>query len=90
MVRGFWPVFSYRATDLLSPRAEITIRITDASGRTRHLIALGWQPTDQSRHSGMLVWRCWLPRGTYHYTVLATDRAGNKQVKAGSNRLIVN
>ena len=89
VVRGFWPVFSYRADDLLSPRADITIRIADQTGRTRHLIALGWQPTDLSHHTGMLVWRCWLPVGTYRYTVLATDRAGNTQTQAGSNRLIV-
>jgi hypothetical protein len=89
VVRGFWPVFSYRADDQLSPRADISIRITDQTGRTRHLIALGWQLTNQTYRTGMLVWRCRLPRGTYRYTVLATDLAGNRQTQAGSNKLIV-
>ena len=87
--RGFWPALSYRADDLLSPKAEITIRISDARGHTRHLIALGWQRTNQTHMTGMLVWRCRLPRGSYRYTVLARDLAGNKQSKVGSNRLIV-
>jgi len=87
--RGFWPALSYRADDLLSPKAEITIRITDHSGRTRQVIALGWQRTDQTHVTGIFVWRCRLPRGSYRYTVLARDLAGNKQSQVGSNRLIV-
>ena len=89
VVRGFWPALSYRAQDLLSPKADITIRIADHRGRTRQVIHLGWQRTNQTHVTGMLVWRCRLPRGTYRYTVLAPDLAGNKQTKAGSNRLIV-
>jgi hypothetical protein len=89
VVRGFWPALSYRANDLLSWKAEITIRISDARGRTRRVIDLGWQRTNQTHVTGMLVWRCRLPAGTYRYTVLATDLAGNKQTQAGSNKLIV-
>ena len=33
--------------------------------------------------------RCTLARGTYKFFVYATDRAGNKQSKIGSNRLTV-
>ena len=87
--RGFWPALSYRANDELSPKAEITLRITDHSGRTRQVIALGWQRTDQTHVTGIFVWRCRLPRGSYRYTVLARDLAGNKQTQAGSNKLIV-
>jgi acyl-CoA thioesterase-1 len=89
VVRGFWPALSYRAQDLLSPKADITIRISDHTGRTRKLLHLGWQKTDKTHVTGTSVWRCLLPRGTYRYTVLATDLAGNKQTKAGSNKLIV-
>ena len=32
---------------------------------------------------------CDLPAGDYVFTVTATDLAGNEQVRAGSNRLIV-
>jgi hypothetical protein len=32
---------------------------------------------------------CKLARGTYRFTVYATDLAGNKQVRAGANRLTV-
>ncbi len=75
--------------DLLSPKANITIRIRDHAGRTRKVLHLGWRRTDKTHVTGTSVWRCRLPRGTYRYTVLATDLAGNKQTKAGSNRLIV-
>ena len=34
-------------------------------------------------------WTCHLRRGSYRYRVLATYLAGNHQVKAGSNRLLV-
>jgi hypothetical protein len=89
VVRGFWPALSYRANDLLSPKADISIRIRDHTGRTRQVLHLGWQQTNQTHVTGTLVWRCRLPAGTYRYTVLARDLAGNKQSKAGSNRLIV-
>jgi len=89
VVRGFWPALSYRAQDALSRKAEISIRISDAGGRTRHVVHLGWQRTKQTHVTGMLVWRCRLPIGTYRYTVLATDLAGNRESKVGSNRLIV-
>jgi hypothetical protein len=32
---------------------------------------------------------CTLARGTYRFTVYATDLAGNTQAKAASNRLVV-
>ena len=88
VVRGFRPALSYRADDLLSPRADVTIRVYQAS-RLRKVLHLGWRRTDKTHVTGMSVWRCRLPRGTYRYTVLATDLAGNTQTKAGSNRLIV-
>jgi acyl-CoA thioesterase I len=87
--RGFWPALSYRANDLLSPKAEISIRISDAKGRTRHIVHLGWQRTNQTHVTSVLGWRCRLPVGSYRYTVLATDLAGNTQTQAGSNKLIV-
>ncbi len=87
--RGFRPALSYRADDLLSPRADVTIRVSEQAGRLRKVLHLGWRRTDKTHVTGTSVWRCRLPRGTYRYTVLACDLAGNRQTKAGSNRLIV-
>ena len=61
VVRGFWPALGYLAA-LLSPRAEITVRITDHRGHTRQVLPLGWHQSNRTHVVAIFVWRCRLPR----------------------------
>ena len=66
----------------------MTITITNAKGKaiktlpvftgvaTNVVLPLSWA-------------KCTLAKGTYRYTVTATDAAGNAQVKAGGNKFTV-
>jgi len=67
--------------------ARIRIVVRDARGRKVAIITGGMAPTDS--WTNLPYRRVGLPRGTYRWYVYATDLAGNRQVKAGSNRLIV-
>jgi beta propeller repeat protein len=78
-------VVHFRVSDKTSPRASVTIKVHTRSGRLVRTIHLGRRTTN--RALGATLGR--LHRGVYRYTVYATDLAGNHQVKAGSNRLVV-
>jgi hypothetical protein len=67
--------------------ARIRIVVRDARGRRVAVITGGMAPTNT--WTDLPYRRVRLPRGTYRWYVYATDLAGNKQVRVGSNRLIV-
>ena len=69
-----------------SPTASVTIRIRNAAGRLVRVAVLGRRGVDRSlRHR----FRCTLRKGTYRFSVYATDAAGNVQTAAASNTLVV-
>jgi hypothetical protein len=83
--RGHVVSLAYRVADL-TPSARVRIVITRSGSAARKTIAVG--------NRGTGVWRacrflCTLRRGTYRYTVYATDLAGNRQAAAGVARLVV-
>jgi len=66
--------------------ANVRLVVTNRSGRTVARI-LGWAvPTNEWSY---VTWRCKLPKGTYRWRVQATDMAGHKALKTGSNKLVV-
>jgi len=84
--RGHTGLVRFQVKDGLSPRAAVTIAIRNRAGTCVKLIRMSSRPTNTAQ---VRRFTCKLKRGTYRYTVLATDLAGNRQVKAGSNRLLV-
>ena len=83
--------FRFTFTDLgpggvaLSPTATVRIVITKGSA-TKKTLRLG------TRNAGAQLtyrWKCTLKKGTYSWSVLATDQAGNAQAAAGSRNLKV-
>jgi hypothetical protein len=66
--------------------AAVRIVIKDRGGRTVARVT-GWGvPTNERT---WIPYKCTLPRGTYRWYVQATDLAGRRQLKAGSNKLVV-
>lgn len=84
--RGRTANLRYRVEDALSPYADVTIRVRRLNGRLAKTLRPGLQPCATALAASF---RCTLSKGTYRYTVNATDLAGNRQVTAGSNRLVV-
>ena len=75
----------FRVSDRLSPKATVTLRVHNRAGKLVRTVRLGQRATN--RLLGTRIAK--LARGSYHFSVLATDLAGNHQVKVGGNRLIV-
>jgi hypothetical protein len=69
-----------------SPTASVTIRIRSARGVLVRKAVLGAVKVDSSQR---YVFKCWLPKGTYRFTVAATDAAGNPGTTAAANTLVV-
>ena len=67
-------------------RARIALHILNASGKVVGKFSLGVRATNTAQR---FRFRCTLPAGTYRTIVYATDIAGNRQSRAGSNRLVV-
>jgi subtilisin-like proprotein convertase family protein len=85
--RGASTRLFYRVTDagFSSHRATVRIRVRDSHGRLQGTITLPNQPTGL-RQLHVL---CRLPKGVYHFSVYATDTAGNAQARVGVNTLTV-
>ena len=81
--RGQLCTLPYRVSDLGSPTATVTVRITGSGGRLvkRGLLHCSFTtPSDgRLRYTSFL---CNLKPGTYRYTLTARDAAGNPQVAA--------
>jgi hypothetical protein len=85
-VRSDPVVLHYRVNDAYSPTTMVTITIRTAAGKLINTTGLGWKPTGKAL--GMR-FTCRLALGSYQYRVYATDKAGNRQSKVGSNLLTV-
>jgi hypothetical protein len=87
--KGAYATLRYRVTDPLpnGGTAKVRIEIRNRSGR----LVVGKTFSTLKPLDTTLSWRvrCSWARGTYRYKVLAWDAAGNRQVRAGSNRLVV-
>jgi beta propeller repeat protein len=84
--RGRTATLRYVVKDRLSPKAHVTLRVRNARGAVVRTIDAG------TRATGRLVatrFACTLRRGTYRVSVLATDLAGNHQVRVGRSLLTV-
>ena len=84
--KGGYVTVSYQVDDTCSPTATVSLQARNAKGKTLKTVALGAQDT------GKLVTYLWQPglaKGTYKYAILATDLAGNKASKVGTNALTV-
>ncbi len=67
--------------------ARVMIRVRTSKGRSVKTLTFRNVATNKTVS---LAWaKCNLKRGTYRYTVYATDAAGNLQRRAGGNRLVV-
>ena len=66
--------------------AAVRIEIRDAKGKLATKLDLGAQPVNRQLAARF---RCTLAAGTYTFSVLATDAAGNPQRSIGSNKLKV-
>jgi flagellar hook assembly protein FlgD len=77
---------NYQVADKLSPSASVSLRIRNAVGKTVKTISLGEQDTGKVL---TYLWKCPLGKGKYKYSILATDLAGNKASKTGTNTLTV-
>lgn len=79
----------YQVVDPLpcaSKASAVTIKIKTLGGVTKKTLKLGKQYVNRLKYKRF---RCTLPKRTYRFYVYATDGAGNKQRKVGSNRLVV-
>jgi hypothetical protein len=86
--RGHRAVLRYRVDDPRpgAPTATVTIRIRSASGQLVKKAVLERRRVDRSLRYRFA---CMLPRGTYRFSVYATDAAGNVQTAAARNTLVV-
>jgi hypothetical protein len=81
-----WLRYEITETGATAGRVDVTIKVRNIVGRLVKTIALDNKPANQLRSTSF---HCRLPRGRYRFTVLATDAAGNKQARVGSNHLTV-
>jgi outer membrane protein assembly factor BamB len=78
----------YRVNDALpnGGKAHVTIKVKTLSNKTVKTVNLGLRAVNRSLGC---TFRCTLARKTYRFFVYATDAAGNKQARVGSNKLSV-
>jgi hypothetical protein len=69
-----------------SPTATVTIRIVDGRDRLVKKAVLRGVKVDCIDN---WIFTCWLARGSYRFSVAATDAAGNRQTAVGINTLVV-
>lgn len=84
--KGGYATVSFQANDALSPTVDVSLLVTNSKGKKVATASMGEQET------GKLVsylWKCSLAPGKYKYAIVATDLAGNKTSKPGTNKLTV-
>ena len=88
VLRGSYVALKYRVNDPRpgSPTATVTIRIKTLTGRTVLQKTLRGRAVNADLSYRF---RCTLAKRVYKFSVLATDLAGNRQTKIGSNLLTV-
>ena len=75
----------YHVSDALSPKATVTILVR-RSGKTVATLHPGVKTVGLDL---TYAWTCKLKKGTYAWTVRATDLAGNRQTTTASKKLVV-
>jgi hypothetical protein len=87
VVRGHTASLRFYISDVRpgSPTATVIVKVRTLAGRSVKTL-VGHGPTDRSLSARFV---CWLAKGSYRFTVYATDAAGNAQVAPASNRLTV-
>ncbi|MDI9599890.1 MAG: YCF48-related protein [Acidobacteriota bacterium] len=88
VTRGRTATLRYRIDDTApcAGTARPVVKITKLGGRLVKTLKPAAQPVGKWR---TLRLTCKLARGTYRFTVYATDAAGNRQAKTASNKLVV-
>ena len=89
--RGAKATLRYRVTDAKpgSGKAVVVIKVKNPKGKLVKTLKLGQRPVKNALQSTTFkVPKKW-KRGTYRFFVYATDLAGNTQLKAASNKLLV-
>jgi len=86
--RGHTATIRYSVSDARpgAPTAIVTIRIRTAAGRLVQKAVLARRDVNRPLRHRFL---CTLRRGTYRFSVYATDAAGNAQTAAASSTLVV-
>jgi hypothetical protein len=86
--RGHTATLRYSVSDPRpgAPSATVTIRIRNAAGRLVKRAVLRRRAVNRALRYRFV---CALPRGSYRFSVYATDAAGNAQMAAASNTLSV-
>lgn len=88
--KGRTAKLTFGAMDDWSPQGTFSIEIRTAGGSLVKTLAAGTRTMSQYRFPAHVkAFTCELKRGTYRYSVLATDLAGNRQSKVGWNKLVV-
>ncbi len=82
--KGRRAILRFSATDV-TPRAAFTVRVYRGRKPVK-TIHVGRRATNTPQKYS---WACRLARGTYTWKVYATDLAGNRQGRIGSQRLVV-
>jgi len=86
VVRGRTVTLKFKVTDIKATTLWVRIVIRNGAGKTvKTLSASGQKPNVVLSKS----FSCGLAKGTYRFSVYATDLAGNTQSKVASNRLVV-
>jgi photosystem II stability/assembly factor-like uncharacterized protein len=83
--RGRVAKLKYRLVDA-SGAATVVIKIKNRAGKVKKTLALGVQPCGRTLNAQF---KASLSKGVYKWYVYATDGAGNRQSKVGSQKLTV-
>lgn len=88
--RGRTATLKYRVDDALpsSGTATVVIKIKNRAGKVVKTLNVGVVNVNEAKTATFKVPRTW-KIGTYRFYVSATDLAGNVQLKAGVNKLVV-
>jgi hypothetical protein len=84
--KGRYVTLSYRVKDVLSPLANVTIRIKSGSGTVVKTVTAKGVRTNRALSKRILLS---MPAGAYRFFVYARDLAGNTQTVVGSSLLTV-
>ncbi len=85
--RGKYATLHYRVIDKpQNDREKVTVKINNRTGHVVKTLALGTVPANVALTAR---YRCLLPRGSYRFSIYATDRWGNAQSSIGHATLTV-
>jgi hypothetical protein len=87
-LKGRTATLKYKVTDAVpnAGKATVMIKVKSRAGKVVKTIKAGGATVNKTLYAKF---GCKLARGTYTFSVYATDMAGNAQAKIGSNKLTV-